>query len=160
MDYEKAKIIALKLAHQYTLEMPFDDRVQECLLCWVETRHRDLPNKYIYASMRNRMIDIWRSERSKKHAKAYIDVADSRDDPLEVLLKKEAQVVIAVPKRTQLVHKFVRVMIENDLRLGKTCDDVGISYSKGISWWRRGKKIIKRMAENGDWMNEDVIAVV
>lgn len=162
MEYAQAKNIAVKLARQYTLRMDFDDRVQECLLCWLELRHRDLPNRYIYASMRNRMIDIWREEQYKAPVISdEIDeiCVDSRN-PLWALEQKESRQVIAVPRRTRVVRAFVSLMLDNDLNLKKSCREMGIPYTTGASWWRRGKALVRKMVEDDSWELSDVIAVV
>ena len=161
MDYIQAKKIAIKLARQYTLKIDFDDRVQECLICWLELRHRDVPNKYIYASMRNRMIDIWREEQYKSLILVEdIDaISADQENPLQFLERKESLKVIAVPYRTRVVRAFVSRMLDNNLNLEKSCRDVGISYTRGASWWRRGKELVRKLIEENSWKPEDVISV-
>ena len=153
MDYKQAHNIAVKLAKQHNLAgLSFEDKVQECMLKWVELKTNGVNNKYIFVAMKHRLLDIEHAELRSK----FIPV-----DFTEVELKVGEQVVIALPKKMNVTRKFVRAMLKNNLHLGKTCKEFDIPYTLGASWWRRAKVKMKELCST-DVLDSgnDVIAVV
>jgi len=162
MEYRQARNMAFRVAREFSsLDMPFEDRVQECLLKWAELKDKNLPNTYIFAAMKNRMVDIGRKEIRERKALAKIVPPSSPSDPLTLLIEAErGPVVVPIPARMRVTRQFVRLLIEVGMDLGEACKRSKITYETGALRWAKAKKIARRLVERGTWKPEDILVEV
>lgn len=159
MDYDQARSMAIRVAKSFSsIQMPFEDRVQECLLKWCELKDAPVPNNYIYVAMKNRMIEIMRKEASERRMMERFD-PPAPEPPSEALLLEEGESVVAIPRQMHVTRKFVLLLVESNMDLQEACRRAKVTYDRGRGWWRKAKKIARQMAEEG-WDEEDVLIKV
>ena len=156
MDYDQARNMAVRVAKSFSsLQMPFEDRVQECLLKWCELKDAPVPNNYIFIAMKNRMIEIMRKEASERRAMERLDPPSPPPTPETIVLEK-GESVVAIPRQMRITRKFLLLLVESNMDLGEACRRAKVTYDRGRGWWRKAKKIARQMAEKG-WDEEDVL---
>jgi len=160
VPYEQVVAIAERVANSFSnlWQLSFEDRVQECMLKWMELEARGMyvSKQLLFFAFRNRMIDLARRYKADSlveyDAEAVENVAGEERHPPETF-------VVALPKEWGPTRRFTRILFEKGC-VRDAADVMGIPYTRADHWWRRVKRKVREMAESGNYSPEDVLMEV
>lgn len=159
VPYEQVVAIAERVANAFhhLWQLSYEDRVQECLLKWVELESQGyfINKQFLFKSFHNHLGMIAR----KYKVEALVDYDDALLNAQPSQMEDREVIVVALPKEWGPTRRFTRILFEKGC-VRDAADEMGIPYTRAYHWWKRVKRKVREMAEGGNYSPEDVLMEV